>query len=82
MRIELVTFDAMQDSAKARAADSTSATTTQAAEPEFRTPENAGYMHIAYTVAAVIYGSYLLVLRRRWSALRRRQANNAAHSRS
>lgn len=81
MRNDLAMYDVMQDSAKARVADSTSATTVQAAEPAYRTPENAGFMHIAYTVAAIIYGSYLLVLRRRWSALRKRQANNAAQSR-
>jgi len=79
MRIELVTFHERQDSAKAQVVDSTSATTGQA-EPEFRTPQNAGYMHIAYIVAAVIYGSYLLILRRRWSSLRQRQ-NSAAPSR-
>ena len=80
MRIELVTLYETQDSAKAQTVDSTSATTAQAAEPGFRTPQNAGYMHIAYGVAAVIYGSYLLILRRRWSSLRQRQ-NNAASSR-
>ena len=77
MRIERVTFDELQDSAKAQVVDSTGATTTQAAEPEFRTPQNAGYMHIAYSVAAVIYGSYLLILRRRWSSLKQRQRNAA-----
>ena len=80
MRTERVTFYEMQDSAKAQVVDSTSGTTTQSAEPQFRTPQNAGYMHIAYAVAAVIYGGYLLVLRRRWSSLKKRQ-NNAAPSR-
>ncbi|MEO7359665.1 MAG: hypothetical protein ABI120_05005 [Gemmatimonadaceae bacterium] len=80
MRIELVTFHERQDSSKVQAVDSTSTATMQSAEPEFRTPQNAGYMHIAYVVAAVIYGSYLLILRRRWSLLRQQQ-NNAAPSR-
>ena len=79
MRNDLAIFDAMQDSASARVADSTSVTATQ--EPEFRTPQNGGFMQIAYGVAAVIYVSYLLILRRRWSDLRKRQANISAHSR-
>ncbi len=74
-------FETVQDSAIARASDSTSATAVPTAEPQFRTPQNVGYLQIAYTVAAVIYGSYLLLLRRRWSALKKRQANNAAHAR-
>ena len=81
MRIELATFHALQDSAKAQVVDSTIATTSQTAEPEFRTPQNAGYMHIAYSVAAVIYGGYLLVLRRRWTALKKRQSRVAASRR-
>ena len=80
MRIELATFREMQDAAKASVIDSTGSTATQTAEPEFRTPQNAGYMHIAYSVAAVIYGSYLLILRRRWSSLKKRE-NNAASAR-
>ncbi|MEP6832713.1 MAG: hypothetical protein ABJB74_04930 [Gemmatimonas sp.] len=80
MLVERGMFELMQDSAKARA-DSVSASTAQpAAQPEFRTPQNAGYMQIAYTVAAVIYGSYLISLRRRWAALKQRQ-NSAAQSR-
>ena len=80
MRIELATFTGMQDAAKAQVVDSTSATTVQTAEPAFRTPQNAGFMQAAYTVAAVIFGGYLLVLRRRWTSLKKRQ-NNAALSR-
>ena len=80
MRIELATITKMQDSSKAPVVDSTSATTVQTAEPEFRTPQNAGFMQAAYTVAAVIFGGYLLMLRRRWTTLRKRQ-HNAAPSR-
>ena len=80
MRIELATFIEMQDSSKAQVVDSTSATTEPTAEPEFRTPQNAGFMQAAYTVAVVILGGYLLLLRRRWTSLKKRQ-NNAAQSR-
>ena len=80
MRIELAAFTEMQDSAMPQVVDSTSASTAQAAEPEFRTPQNAGFMQAAYTVAAVILGGYLLLLRRRWTSLKKRQ-NNAAQSR-
>jgi hypothetical protein len=36
------------------------------------TPENAGYFHAAYIVAAVIYGGYIAILWARARALRAR----------
>ena len=73
-------FEIMQDSATARADSVIASMAPPVPRQEFRTPQNAGFMHIAYAVAAVIYSSYLLTLRRRWSALRQRQ-NSAAQSR-
>jgi hypothetical protein len=35
-------------------------------------PDNAGYFHAAYLVAAVIYGGYIVVLWGRARSLRRR----------
>lgn len=75
---------AVTDSAQRAATDSATAsasTVMQTQEPAFRTPENANYMYIAYSVAAVIYGGYLLILRGRWSALRKRQAGAGSAAR-
>ncbi|MGV3710781.1 MAG: hypothetical protein ACO1Q7_18305 [Gemmatimonas sp.] len=82
MRFEIVTPSAIlrQDTSRAAVVDSTTAATTAATQPAapepqgeaFRTPQNAGFMYIAYTVAAVILGGYLIVIRRRWSALAKR----------
>lgn len=41
--------------------------------PPMRTPENVGFMASAYTVAAVLYGSYIVLMFRRWSALKAHQ---------
>lgn len=79
MRNDLAIFQGGQDTAKTAAADSMKASTGAAngasqAPEQFRTPENARFMYIAYSIAAVIYVSYLLILRGRWTALRKRQA--------
>lgn len=50
------------------------------AQPVMRTPENGGYLKIAYGAAAVIYISYLLLLRRRWTSVRARQEKNTLRS--
>ena len=64
-------------------ADRGAATTAQPviAQPVMRTPQNGGYLKIAYGAAAVIYISYLMLLRRRWIAVRARQEKNMLRSR-
>jgi hypothetical protein len=48
--------------------------------PEMRTPQNTGYLIAAFVVAGSIYTLYLLIMFRRWSALRRRQQRNASRA--
>lgn len=74
-----------QDSA--RVADSVRAASAAAAQgspvtgvpmpTEMRTPQNVGYLEAAYAAATVVYGSYVVILFRRWSALRRRHSSGA-----
>lgn len=44
------------------------------------TPDNAGYFHVAYVVAAAVYVGYAISIRQRARTLRRRL--NAATSRA
>lgn len=71
----------VKDSANAARPRADSANAAVTAQPIMRTPENGGYLKIAYGAAAVIYISYLLLLRRRWTAVRARQEKNTLRSR-
>ena len=69
------------DSAKdstARASGDTTTGTTAMPRPEMRTPENGGFLLLGYLAASTIYISYLVIMYRRWSALRSRQQQNGA----
>ena len=44
--------------------------------PEMRTPQNSGYLIAALLLAGSIYTLYVVILLRRWSALRLRQTKN------
>ena len=71
--------DSAGQAAASTAVDSSIATTAMPM-PEMRTPENGRFLRMGYLAASIIYISYLVIMYRRWSALRSRQKNSAANS--
>jgi hypothetical protein len=71
--------DSAQDTTARAPQDSTTATTAIPL-PQMRTPENGGFLQLGYLAASTIYISYLVIMYRRWSALRSRQKNGFTNS--
>jgi hypothetical protein len=71
-----------QDSARVAApSDSARAAMPEMPMPEMRPPQNEKFLIGGYSVAAAIYALYLVILFRRWSALRQRQQDQPHGSR-